>query len=121
MTRFYLVLTFLGVFLPYGAFIPWLLANGFDIPLLFKEAMANPISLFAWLDVLVSAVALLGFIIVDGKRNKVKYWYLAALGTVSVGVSCGLPMYLYFKEKQRIEPSLKKEIEGLQNKDQAFE
>jgi hypothetical protein len=28
MTKIYLVLTFLGVLLPYGAFVPWLLENG---------------------------------------------------------------------------------------------
>lgn len=102
MAGFYLVLTLLGVLLPYGAFLPWLLANGFDVSLLLKEAVANPISIFAWLDVLVSAVALLGFIVVDGKRNAVRLRYLAVLGTLSVGVSFGLPMYLYFKEKQSL-------------------
>lgn len=51
MLGFYLVLTLLGILLPYGAFVPWLLANGLDITLLFSEAAANPISLFAWLDV----------------------------------------------------------------------
>lgn len=100
MARFYLVLTFLGILLPYGALIPWLFTNGVDLPLLLKEAVVNPISVFAWLDVLVSAVALLGFIAVDGGRNKVKYRYLAMLGTVSIGVSCGLPLYLYLKERQ---------------------
>mgnify|MGYP000347879774 CR=1 FL=1 len=103
MARFYLILTFLGVLLPYGAFIPWLSTNGFDISLLLKEAFVNPISIFAWLDVIVAAIALLGFIVVDAKRNKIKYWYLAVLGTLSVGVSCGLPLYLYFKEKQTLE------------------
>ncbi|EJE4150253.1 DUF2834 domain-containing protein [Vibrio parahaemolyticus] len=104
MVRFYLVLTLLGVLLPYGAFIPWFLSNGLDIFQLYRDAVANPISIFAWLDVLVSAIVLLGFIVVDGNRNKVKYWYFAVLGTVFVGVSCGLPMYLYFKEKQSFKP-----------------
>ncbi|TKF21428.1 DUF2834 domain-containing protein, partial [Vibrio kanaloae] len=49
MIRFYLVLTLLGIFLPYGAFVPWLVSNGLDISLLLSEAAANPISLFAWL------------------------------------------------------------------------
>ena len=42
MERFYLVLTLLGIFLPYGAFIPWLVDNGLNIGLLFNEAVANP-------------------------------------------------------------------------------
>jgi hypothetical protein len=98
MKRFYLVLTVLGILLPYGAFVPWLVTNGADIKLLFSEATANPISIFAWLDVFISAIVLLVFIISDGVRNKVRYWYLPVLGTLLVGVSCGLPLYLYFKE-----------------------
>ncbi|NAZ45158.1 DUF2834 domain-containing protein [Vibrio toranzoniae] len=104
MIRFYLVLTLLGILLPYGAFVPWLVSNGLDISLLLSEAAANPISLFAWLDVLVAAVTLLCFIAVDGQRYKVKYRYVAILGTLSVGVSFGLPLYLYLKEKQSLQP-----------------
>ena len=99
MVRFYLVLTLLGILLPYGALVPWLVANGLDISLLFSEAVANPISVMAWLDVFVGAIALIGFILVDGQKHQVKYRYFAVLGTLSVGVSFGLPMYLYFKEK----------------------
>ncbi|EGA63728.1 DUF2834 domain-containing protein [Vibrio brasiliensis] len=100
MAMFYLVVTLAGVLLPYGALVPWLLANGFDVPLLLSEAMVNPISVMAWLDVLVAAVALLAFILVDGARSQVRYRYLAVLGTLTIGVSCGLPLYLYLKEKQ---------------------
>lgn len=100
MSRFYLILTILGIFLPYGALVPWLVTHGLDIGQLFDEATANPISIFAWLDVLVSAVVLLGFIVVDGHRHKVKYRYYAVVGTLTVGVSFGLPLYLYLKEKQ---------------------
>ncbi|MGR5498177.1 DUF2834 domain-containing protein [Vibrio diabolicus] len=103
MIRFYLVLTLLGILLPYGAFVLWLVSNGLDISLLLSEAAANSISLFAWLDVLVAAVTLLGFIVVDGQRYKVKYRYVAILGTLSVGVSFGLPLYLYLKEKQSLQ------------------
>ncbi|MBB1436529.1 DUF2834 domain-containing protein [Pseudoalteromonas sp. SG43-6] len=103
MVRFYLVLTLLGILLPYGAFVPWLVTNGLDLGLLFNDAVTNSISVFAWLDVVVSAVVLVGFIIVDGHRNKVTYRYFAVLGTLFVGVSFGLPLYLYLKEKQSLE------------------
>ena len=106
MARFYLALTFLGILLPYGALVPWVVTHGLDISLLLSEAMANPISIMAWLDVLVGGLALIGFILVDGQRHKVQYRYFAVLGTLSVGVSFGLPMYLYFKEKQLFQPQL---------------
>ncbi|MCF2907215.1 DUF2834 domain-containing protein [Pseudoalteromonas sp. DL2-H2.2] len=103
MVRFYLVLAVLGILLPYGAFVPWVATNGLDIGLFFGEAAANPISVFAWLDVLVAAIALLGFILVDGERHKVKHRYFAVLGTLLVGVSFGLPLYLYLKERQSFQ------------------
>lgn len=108
MIRFYLVLAFLGFLLPYGAFTPWLRANGLDVVLLVSDALANPISVFAWLDVLVSAVALLGFIAVDGHRYQVRFRYLAVLGTLSIGVSFGLPLYLYLKERQAAQANSQK-------------
>lgn len=100
MVRFYLVLSVLGIVLPYAALVPWLTTNGLNIGLLLNKAMANPISVFAWLDVVVAAVALLGFIFVDGHKHKVKYRTIAVIGTFTVGVSFGLPFYLYLKEKQ---------------------
>lgn len=101
MAKFYLVLTLLGTLLPYGALVPWVIANGLDLPLLLSEATANPISTVAWLDVVVAAVALIGFILIDGHRQQIKFRTLAVIGTLTVGVSCGLPLYLYLKEKQQ--------------------
>ncbi|MDW6005005.1 DUF2834 domain-containing protein [Vibrio mangrovi] len=106
MTRFYLILTIVGVLAPYGAFVPWLVNHGLDLPLLLTEASANPISLFAWLDVVIAALALLGFIIADGQKNHVKGRGIAIVGTLVVGVSCGLPLYLYLKEKQNVRSSI---------------
>ncbi|NVK72655.1 hypothetical protein C0J08_04980 [Marinomonas sp. CT5] len=100
MVMFYLVLAILGTLIPYGAFVPWLMQNGIDIPQFFTEMMANPISIFAWLDVFVAAITLLGFILHDGQKNQVKWRYIAIVGTLSVGVSCGLPLYLYLRERQ---------------------
>lgn len=99
MKKLYLLLTLLGIALPYGAFLPWILNHGLDIPLLFEQALANPISIFAWLDVVVSALALIAFILVESKRAQVRNSWLAILGTLTVGVSCGLPLFLYLRER----------------------
>jgi hypothetical protein len=101
MLLFYLVLAIIGALIPYAAFVPWLLQNGVDIPQFYIEAIANPISIFAWLDVMVAAITLLVFIAHDGQKNQVKWRFIAIVGTLSVGVSCGLPLYLYLRERQR--------------------
>lgn len=99
MKTTYLLITLLGILFPYAAFMPWLIAHGADIPLLWDQATANPISVFAWADVVISAAALLVFIVTDSIKNTVKHSYLAILGTLLVGVSCGLPLYLYLRER----------------------
>ncbi len=100
MKYLYLILAIPGLVLPYGAFIPWLVSNGVDPKLMAAQAFENNIAAFAWLDVIVAAVVLLFFIMVDGKRNKVKSRGYAVIGTLCVGVSFGLPLYLYLREKQ---------------------
>ncbi|MEJ2765365.1 DUF2834 domain-containing protein [Photobacterium sp. MCCC 1A19761] len=101
MARTYLIFTILGILLPYGAFLPWLMTHGLDVIRLIQDAIANPISIFAWLDVVVAALALATFIVTDGKAHGVRFRWLALIGTFTVGVSCGLPLYLYLKEKQQ--------------------
>jgi len=98
MKYFYGLLCILGVVLPFSQFVPWLIDNGLSIPLLISEASQSHISAFAWLDVIVSAVVLLGFIVIEGKRLNMNYLWLPILGTCTVGVSLGLPLLLLMRE-----------------------
>jgi len=99
MLMFYLGLAIIGTIIPYVAFVPWFLQNDVVNLQFLIEAIANPISIFAWLHIIVAAAALLGFIVYDGQKNQVKWRFVAIAGTLSIGVSCGLPLYLYFREK----------------------
>ncbi|MEB3278783.1 MAG: DUF2834 domain-containing protein [Lyngbya sp.] len=109
MKYFYGFLCLLGTALPYGAFVPWIFERGFNVVLLFDEASSSKISSFAWLDVVVSAVVLLGFIGVESKRIQLKNWWLPVVGTLTVGVSLGLPLFLLLRElhleKQQVRPT----------------
>lgn len=98
MKYVYGALCVLGVLLPYGALIPWLLENGLSIRGFVSEAGATSIGAMAWLDVLVSAVALLCFIFVESRRLKISAWWLPTVGTLVVGVSLGLPLFLLLRE-----------------------
>ena len=65
----------------------------------------NAISTFAWLDVLVSAVVVLILAFRRVAAGEPRYWWVIA-GTGAVGVSLGLPLYLYLAEPaERIEPA----------------
>jgi hypothetical protein len=97
MKRLWLVLCILGTVVPYAVFIPWLVQNGLNLRLLVQQATANPIAVFAWLDVLIAALVVL---ILAGRRIAAgdrEHWWVVA-GTCAVGVSLGLPLYLYLVE-----------------------
>ncbi|WP_230661658.1 DUF2834 domain-containing protein [Psychrobacter sp. I-STPA10] len=94
----YLLLAVIGAVIPYTIFIFWLMNNGFNISLFFHSIIDNPISLFAWVDVLISAIALIYFIVTDKKPVPPNKRILSIIATLLVGVSCGLPLYLYFRE-----------------------
>ena len=98
MKYFYGILCFIGIALPYGALIPWVFENGVNLLELMSAAFSSQVSTFAWLDVIVSAVVLTGFIVVEGKRLNIKNWWLAIVGTFTVGVSFGLPLFLLLRE-----------------------
>jgi Protein of unknown function DUF2834 len=95
----YLFLCLLGAALPYSQFIPWIIEHGPNIELLFRELFANSISAFFGLDVLVSAVVLVGFVGVEGKRLGMRLLWLPIAGLLAVGVSFGLPLFLYLRER----------------------
>lgn len=94
----YLLLAVFGLALPYAQLIPWVMDNGLNIPLLLDQLFENRISAFFGWDVIISAVVLIIFIIVDGRKNNVRYSWWAVVGTLTVGVSFGLPLYLFLRD-----------------------
>jgi len=97
----YVLLSILGAVLPFSQFLPWLMAHGLDVPLLVSEIASSRIAAFGWLDVVISAVTLLFFIVFDGRESKTPYRWAPILGTLTVGVSFGLPLYLALRESRR--------------------
>ena len=95
----YLMFGVLGLVLPYWQFVPWVMANhGIPIGLFLKELLANRISGFFGMDVLVSAVVLILFVRYEGKRLRMRHLWLPVAGTFAVGVSLGFPLFLYLRE-----------------------
>ena len=95
---FYLLLCVLGFALPYSQFIPWLLEHGLNFGLFFRELFANRISAFFAIDVIVSAIVLIWFIQSEGKRLRMQLPWLPIIGTLIVGVSFGLPLFLFLRQ-----------------------
>jgi len=94
----YLVLSILGIVLPYSQFVPWVMENGLHVGLLFRQLFANRAGGFFGMDVLVSAVALIFFIRRESRRLHVRHAWLPIMGVCVVGVSLGLPLFLCLRE-----------------------
>lgn len=96
----YLALAVVGTVLPYSAFLPFLQEHGLDVGLFVDQLFANRISAFFGWDVIVSSVVLWLFVITDGRRLSMKRLWIPIVGNLMVGVSLGLPLFLYMREKQ---------------------
>lgn len=94
----YLVFCLLGIALPYWQFVPWVLQNGLNLRFFAEQLFANRIGGFFGMDVLVSAAVLIFFIRREGKRLEVRHRWLPIVGICVVGVSLGLPLFLYLRE-----------------------
>ncbi len=94
----YLLLCVLGTLLPLSQFFPFLMEHGLDVVLFFELLFANPISGFFGLDVIVSAVVLIVFIVVEGKRLKMPNLWISFLGLM-VGVSLAFPLFLWLRQR----------------------
>lgn len=100
----YGALCVVGAALPLSRFLPWLAEHGPDTRLFFDELFTNRISsFFAW-DVLVSATVVLAFLALDGGGLPRAHRVVVAVATCSVGVSLGLPPYLFFRERHTRQP-----------------
>jgi hypothetical protein len=98
LRHIYLLLAVLGLVLPYAHFIPWVVEHGLDARLLVNDLMANGISAFFGADVIVSAVVLFVFIAAERSRIGMRGGWIAVGATMLVGVSCGMPLFLYLRE-----------------------
>jgi hypothetical protein len=97
---FYLALCALGLLVPNAPFLRWVAVHGLDPRLFVRDLFANGVSSFFGLDVIMSAVVVCGFVLIEGRRLHLPHLWapIAALGLV--GVSLGLPLFLYQRQLQ---------------------
>ena len=100
ISRLYLFLCVLGFIIPYSQFIHFLMEQGPDFPLFFEQLFASRVSAFFGLDVVISTVILIAFILKEGTSLKMRYLWLPLAGTLCVGVSFGLPLFLFMRERK---------------------
>jgi hypothetical protein len=100
MQWLFLLLAIIGAVLPLSCFIPFLVTHGLDLPLLVRELFQNRISASFGLDVIISALVLILFVFTEGRRRGMRRLWVYVVCTLFVGVSLGLPLFLFFRERK---------------------
>ena len=103
----YAVLCVLGAVLPLVPFLPFLREHGLDMRLFVDQLFATPVSAFFGMDVVASSIVLWVFVFVEGRRARVRHLWAPVVANLAVGVSLGLPLFLYLRETQLIAANIR--------------
>lgn len=99
MRPIYLLLAIWGTIHPMYYFISWFQANGWDLLAMVDAWHANAAASGLVWDLTIAAVALTLWIITEAFKTKNYLSLLAIPATFGIGVSCGLPLYLYLRSR----------------------
>jgi hypothetical protein len=100
MRRLYLVLVVAGAVLPYVFFVSFLVENGLDLPLLVDQLLANDISTFFAVDLIITALVSWAFLVREARALDIGNAWVYVVATLLVGPSFALPLFLYVREGQ---------------------
>ena len=96
----YLLLCVVGTIVPYSAFVPFVRAHGLNATVFVQQLFGTPVSAFFGMDVIVTSVVLWTFVYYDGRARRMKHLWAPVAANLAVGVSLGLPLFLYMREVQ---------------------
>ena len=99
----YLGLCVLGTVVPLTQLLTFLRQHGLNPQEFVGQLFGTPVSAFFGLDVIMSSVVLWAFVAIDGRRAGLAHLWAPVVANLTVGVSLGLPLFLYMRESQRSE------------------
>ncbi len=99
MRTIYLLLAIWGTVHPMYYFISWFQENGWDLMAMVDAWHANAATSGLVWDLTIAAVALTIWIITEAFQKKNYLSLIAIPATFCIGVSCGLPLYLYLRSR----------------------
>lgn len=99
MKLIYGILCVFGLIIPMAQFVPWFMEHGFDLMQLIRDIGASNMAAFAWANMILTAVTLVIFIIMEGGgRLRMRCILPGVAGTLFVGPSFGMPLFLLLRE-----------------------
>ncbi len=96
----FLALAVWGAIHPMSYFIAWFNANGYDLMAMVDAWHANAASSGLVWDLTIAAVTLTIWVLVETIRTRLWLGLIAIPATFFIGVSCGLPLYLFLRSRQ---------------------
>jgi hypothetical protein len=96
----YLALCIPGTLLPYSQLLPFVRDHGLDVGLFIDQLFATRIGAFFGWDVIVSSVVLWVLVLTEGRRLTMRHLWAPIVANLAVGVSLGLPLFLWMRERR---------------------
>jgi Terpene cyclase DEP1 len=100
----YLLLCVAGTVLPCSQLVPFVREHGLDLRLFYEQLFSTRIGAFFGWDVIVSSVVLWVFVLTEGRRSRIGNLWAPIAANLAVGVSLGLPLFLYMRERRMEAP-----------------
>lgn len=97
MRWLYLALAAWGAVHPMAYFIAWFRENGVSLTGMVEAWHANAATSGLVWDLTIAAVALTVWILVEARQRRTWRGLIAIPATFCIGVSCGLPLYLFLR------------------------
>ncbi len=96
----YLILCVIGVVLPYWQGMEFSRSHGLNMAVFLEQAFASPGARYIVFDLLITAAVFIIFTIAEGRRLSMGRLWIPIAATFVVGVSLGLPLFLFMREKR---------------------
>ncbi len=97
MRATYLLLAVVGAVLPMSYLAPWIVENGLSVGGLITAWQQNAAATGLFWDLVISAFVLTIWVLADTLPRNNRLPLLAIPATFLIGVSCGLPLFLYLR------------------------
>ncbi|WP_101068744.1 DUF2834 domain-containing protein [Roseovarius salinarum] len=97
MRLLWLALAVWGAVHPMSWFVAWFRENGFDIGGMVEAWHANAATSGLVWDLTIAAVAVTVWVVTESVARRAWAGLLAVPATFLIGVSCGLPLYLFLR------------------------
>ena len=97
MKYVFLAIAVIGAILPMYYFVSWFNEFGYDLGAMVEAWNVNDASTGLVYDLTVSFTALVVWVIYETVQNKRWVNLIAIPASLCIGVSCGLPLYLYLR------------------------